>query len=65
MQRELAGTEEDRASAPVLTRTVQNILVTYRTWLLYLAAAGVGFESGQTDLYQVLLAKRGPRAPGD
>ncbi len=36
---------------------------TYRTWLLYLAAAGVGFESGQTDLYQVLLAKRGPRGP--
>jgi cyclopropane-fatty-acyl-phospholipid synthase len=35
---------------------------TYRTWLLYLAAAAVGFESGHTDLYQVLLAKRSPRA---
>jgi cyclopropane-fatty-acyl-phospholipid synthase len=34
----------------------------YRTWLLYIAAAAVGFESGQTDLYQVLLAKRSPRA---
>jgi cyclopropane-fatty-acyl-phospholipid synthase len=31
---------------------------TYRTWLLYLAAAAVSFERGQTELYQTLLAKR-------
>src|SRR5262245_14352928 len=35
---------------------------TYRTWVLYLAAAAVCFERGQTDLYQTLLAKRSPRA---
>jgi len=35
---------------------------TYRTWLLYLAAAAVSFECGQTELYQTLLAKRSPRA---
>jgi cyclopropane-fatty-acyl-phospholipid synthase len=35
---------------------------TYRTWLLYLAAAAVSFERGQTELYQTLLAKRSPRA---
>jgi cyclopropane-fatty-acyl-phospholipid synthase len=35
---------------------------TYRTWLLYLAAAAVSFERGQTDLYQTLLAKRSPQA---
>jgi cyclopropane-fatty-acyl-phospholipid synthase len=31
---------------------------TYRTWQLYLAAAAVGFERGETDIYQTLLAKR-------
>ncbi len=36
--------------------------VTYRTWLLYLAAAAVSFECGQTELYQTLLAKRSARA---
>jgi len=36
---------------------------TYRTWLLYLAAAAVSFERGQTELYQTLLAKRSARAP--
>jgi len=36
---------------------------TYRTWLLYLAAAAVSFERGQTELYQTLLAKRSSRAP--
>ena len=35
---------------------------TYRTWLLYLAAAAVSFERGQTELYQTLLAKRSARA---
>lgn len=34
---------------------------TYRTWLLYLAGSAVSFESGITDLYQILMAKR--RAP--
>jgi len=33
--------------------------VTYRTWLLYLAASAVSFERGETELYQTLLAKRG------
>jgi cyclopropane-fatty-acyl-phospholipid synthase len=33
----------------------------YRTWLLYLAASACSFESGQTDVYQVLLAKRACR----
>ena len=32
---------------------------TYRTWLLYLAGSALSFESGATDIYQVLLAKRG------
>jgi cyclopropane-fatty-acyl-phospholipid synthase len=36
---------------------------TYRTWLLYLAAAAVSFERGQTELYQTLLAKRSAQAP--
>jgi cyclopropane-fatty-acyl-phospholipid synthase len=31
---------------------------TYRTWLLYLAGSALSFESGATDIYQVLLAKR-------
>jgi cyclopropane-fatty-acyl-phospholipid synthase len=31
---------------------------TYRTWLLYLAASALSFEEGQTDVYQVLMAKR-------
>ncbi|HVZ22581.1 MAG TPA: cyclopropane-fatty-acyl-phospholipid synthase family protein [Vicinamibacterales bacterium] len=35
---------------------------TYRTWLLYLAVAAVNFERGETDVYQTLLARRGPRA---
>lgn len=30
----------------------------YRTWLLYLAASAWFFESGQTDIYQILMAKR-------
>jgi cyclopropane fatty-acyl-phospholipid synthase-like methyltransferase len=30
----------------------------YRTWLLYLAASAVAFEDGQTDVYQVLCARR-------
>jgi cyclopropane-fatty-acyl-phospholipid synthase len=30
----------------------------YRTWLLYLAASALSFEEGQTDVYQVLMAKR-------
>jgi cyclopropane-fatty-acyl-phospholipid synthase len=33
--------------------------VTYRTWLLYLAASAVSLERGETELYQTLLAKRG------
>lgn len=36
----------------------------YRSWLLLLAAASFAFEDGQTDLCQVLLAKRShPRGP--
>jgi cyclopropane-fatty-acyl-phospholipid synthase len=31
---------------------------TYRTWLLYLAGSALSFETGATDLYQVLMAKR-------
>jgi cyclopropane-fatty-acyl-phospholipid synthase len=34
---------------------------TWRTWLLYLAASVVNFEDGQTDAYQMLLARRPPR----
>jgi cyclopropane-fatty-acyl-phospholipid synthase len=30
----------------------------YRTWLLYLAGSAYSFESGQTDVYQILMAKR-------
>jgi cyclopropane-fatty-acyl-phospholipid synthase len=33
---------------------------TYRTWLLYLAGSAISFESGATDIYQVLMAKRKP-----
>jgi len=35
--------------------------VRYRTWLLYLAASAYSFERGQTDVYQVLMAKRASR----
>ncbi len=35
---------------------------TYRTWLLYLASAAVSFELARTDIYQILLAKRGAPA---
>ncbi len=31
---------------------------TYRTWLLFLAACADGFERGQTDIHQLLMAKR-------
>ncbi len=31
---------------------------TYRTWLLYLAGSAISFESGATDIYQILMAKR-------
>jgi cyclopropane-fatty-acyl-phospholipid synthase len=31
---------------------------TYRTWLLYLAGSAVSFESGATDVCQILMAKR-------
>ncbi len=34
---------------------------TYRIWLLYLAGSAVSFESGATDICQILMAKR--RAP--
>jgi cyclopropane-fatty-acyl-phospholipid synthase len=33
----------------------------YRTWLLYLAASALGFESGQTDVFTVLMSKRAAR----
>ncbi len=33
---------------------------TWRTWLLYLAGSAVNFERGDTAVYQMLLAKRGP-----
>ncbi len=32
---------------------------TYRTWLLYLSASSLSFQRGQTDVCQILLAKRG------
>jgi len=31
---------------------------TYRTWLLYLAGSAVSFDTGRTDLCQILMAKR-------
>ncbi len=31
----------------------------YRTWILYLATSALSFESGSTEVHQVLLAKRG------
>ena len=36
---------------------------TYRTWLLYLAACAASFEAGETEIHQVLLAKRGASRP--
>ena len=33
----------------------------YRTWLLYLAASSASFDAGRTDIYQLLLSKRGSR----
>ena len=36
---------------------------THRTWLLYLAACAVQFETGQTDVYQLLLARRSTPLP--
>jgi cyclopropane-fatty-acyl-phospholipid synthase len=36
---------------------------TYRTWLLYLSASSISFEQGNTDVYQVLLAKRSDSRP--
>ena len=35
---------------------------TYRIWLLYLSASSLSFQDGQTDVYQVLFAKRSSRA---
>jgi cyclopropane-fatty-acyl-phospholipid synthase len=35
----------------------------YRTWLLYISASALSFEDGSTDVVQVLMAKRGRRAP--
>jgi len=37
--------------------------LTYRTWLLYLAGSASGFEDGQIDVFQILLAKRGRPRP--
>jgi len=34
---------------------------TYRTWLLYLAASSASFADGVTEVFQLLLAKRGTR----
>ena len=36
---------------------------TYRTWLLYLAASAASFETGESELHQVLLTKRGESRP--
>jgi cyclopropane-fatty-acyl-phospholipid synthase len=33
--------------------------VTYRTWLLYLAASAVNFEDGRIDCVEVVFGKRG------
>lgn len=38
-------------------------LETYKTWLLYLAASAASFESGNTEVHQVLFAKRGAQRP--
>ena len=34
---------------------------TYRIWMLYLSGSALSFQEGQTDVYQVLLAKRAGR----
>jgi len=36
---------------------------TYRTWLLYLAGSVISFERGESELYQVLFAKRPEGTP--
>jgi cyclopropane-fatty-acyl-phospholipid synthase len=36
---------------------------TYRTWLLYLAGSAVSFERGESELYQILFARRHEGAP--
>ena len=36
---------------------------TYRTWLLYLAGSVISFERGDSELYQILFAKRHEGAP--
>ncbi|HEY7307320.1 MAG TPA: cyclopropane-fatty-acyl-phospholipid synthase family protein [Bryobacteraceae bacterium] len=36
---------------------------TYRTWLLYLAASAASFESGDTEVHQILFANRGGERP--
>lgn len=36
---------------------------TYRTWLLYLAASAASFETGESELHQVLLIKRASNRP--
>jgi len=38
-------------------------LAIYRTWLLYLAMSALNFESGLTEVHQVLLAKRSSPQP--
>lgn len=36
---------------------------TYRTWLLYLAASAASFESGETEVHQILFVNRGGERP--
>ena len=36
---------------------------TFRTWLLYLASSSASFEAGDTEVHQVLFAKRGAGRP--
>ncbi len=36
---------------------------TLRAWLLYLAGSAANFDSGHTDIHQILMARRGSRTP--
>jgi cyclopropane-fatty-acyl-phospholipid synthase len=56
-----AWVERLRENEAACTRLVGRAC--YRTWVLYLAVSALNFESGLTDVHQVLLAKRSsPRA---
>jgi len=52
-----AWVERLRANEDACTQLVGR--ETYRTWLLYLAASAASFADGSTEVFQLLLAKRG------